>query len=507
MFEKLLNSQLRPVTAFLILLPVFALVGCSLLRQNDAVSTIDPSSVTPTFPTVTRTPTSTPSPTPTPEPTPIPRVVRVSEQSIDEEGILLIDMVSLPTDGWLAIYRQTDGNPGEVIGQTALAAGEHADVQVSVDPSAVTEIMYAGLHMDVGTKGVFEFPGEDEPWPGEPRTRLTVEVLLPTPLIEVADQAVGEDGLMTVQRVEVVEPSWVLIHRTEDGQIGRPIGRILLEPGIHEDVVFAIHWREATPTLSAVLYEDRGETGRLELENSDRPILINGEPVTATFQATYPPHILVHDQPVVEGAILVERVISNGPGWLAVYYDEGGQPGLIIGSALLVDGLNENVSVNVIESAVTPQLYLRLHEDSEPGDPFGFPAEDPVVLYNNRLPPATPLRTDAGAHVMVDNQPAPDDERVTVRRVITPIDTWVAVHLDDEGQPGRMIGRTLVAPGVNQDVQIELDPGWVPGSFHIVLYRDLGEPGRFDALGVDPFLTNGDSTVVRVPFTLYPLNE
>jgi hypothetical protein len=339
---------------------------------------------------------------------------------------LLIDMVSLPADGWLAIYRQTDGNPGEIIGQTALAAGEHADVNVSVDPSAVTEILYAGLHVDVGTKGVFEFPGEDEPWPGEPRTQFAVDVLVPRPSIDVEDQTVGEDGLITVQRVEVVEPSWLLIHRTEDGPVGRPIGRILLEPGIHEDVALAIHWREATPTLYAVLYEDSGETGQLELENGDRPIMINGEPVTASFQATYPPNILVYDQPVVEGAILVERVISNGPGWLAVYYDEEGQPGLIIGSALLEDGLNENVSVNVIESAVTPQLHLRLHEDLEPGDPFGFPAEDPVVLYNNRLPPATALRTDAGAHIMVDNQPAPDDERVTVRRVITPIDTWVA---------------------------------------------------------------------------------
>jgi hypothetical protein len=506
MFEKSLYSRIRSATIWLIILPVFALVGCSL-RQNDPESSATPSPVTPTFPTVTLTPTLTPTPTPTPEPTVIPRLVRASAQSVDDEGTLVVETVSLPADGWLVIYRQTDGNPGEIIGQTPLAAGEHTDVNVVIDPSTVTETLYAGLHIDEGAKGIFEFPGEDEPWPGEPRTRIDIDILLPRASIEVADQAVGEDGLVTIDRVEVVEPSWVLIHGTENGRVGQPLGRILLEPGIHENVVLSIHWREATPTLSAVLYQDSGETGQLDIDNGDRPVLVNGEPVTATFQATYPPYILVFDQPVVEGAILVDRVISNGPGWLAVYYDEDGQPGLIIGSAHLEDGLNENVLVNLIESAVTPQLYLRLHEDSELGDPFGFPAEDPVVLFDNRMPPATALRTDAGAHIMVDNQPATEEEQVSVSRVITPVDTWVAVHVDDEGQLGPMIGRTLVAPGVNRDVEIALDLGRTPGAFHIVLYRDLGEPGRFDALGVDPFLTNGDRTVVRVPFTLYSLAE
>ncbi|MBK9613796.1 hypothetical protein [Candidatus Amarobacter glycogenicus] len=73
------------------------------------------------------------------------------------------------------------------------------------------------------------------------------------------------------------------------------------------------------------------------------------------------------DQPVIGGTITVERVISNGPGWLVVYQDEGGSPGLIIGSAPLVDGLNEQVPVSVRESGVTPQLFIFLHEDTEPG--------------------------------------------------------------------------------------------------------------------------------------------
>ena len=114
--------------------------------------------------------------------------------------------------------------------------------------------------------------------------------------------------------------------------------------------------RYAAPTLHAVLHEDDGEAGVLEFPAADRPLLVNGQPVVAAFTAHYPPDILVYDQPFIDGAIAVERVISEGPGWLAIYSDQDGQPGLIIGFAALEDGLNAAIRVALTASAVTDQL-------------------------------------------------------------------------------------------------------------------------------------------------------
>lgn len=491
-----------PWFAAILLVLVSILAGCSLLERDGTGSQSEPTQTSAAFATVTLTPEPTPTATPTPQPTAVPRSIRATGTTVDESGMITIDYASLPEDGWLVIYRQVDGQPGDVIGQTALAAGVHEDVDVTVDPSAATSTLYAGLHVDAGTKGVFEFPGDDEPWPGEPKTRLQAELLMPRPSIEVADQAVSDDGVVMLDRVEVQDPTWVLLFADAGGVAGQPVGRTLLEPGIHENVTMRIPWRQATPVLHAVLYEDQGEAGRLEDIVTDPPILIDGQPIMASFRATYPPNILVFDQPLIDSGIEVNRVISDGPGWIVVYYDEEGQPGLIIGSAPLNDGLNENVRVNVIESAVTPQLYVRLHEDSEPDDDFNFPAEDPVVLFDNRLPPAVPFRITNDAQIIVENQEIGDDDPVTVSLVVNPVDTWVAVQIDQEGQPGRMLGRTLVPAGVNTDVQIQLDPGWEPGVMHIVLYRDLGTPKRYDALGVDPLLANSDGKFVQLPFTL-----
>ena len=490
------------LAAILIFLMAATLIGCSLLQQGDSEFQDETDQNPPGFATVTLTPTPTPTSTPTPEPTPIPRIVRMSDQTVDESGRLLVDEVSLPADGWVVIYREADGEPDEPIGQLPLAAGVHEEVTVIVEAENATETLFAGLNIDAGVPGVFEFPGVDEPWPGEPRTSFKAEVLLPRAGIEVTDQIIGENGLVTLDRVESLNPSWVLIHNDEGGEIGPAIGRILLAPGLHENVPVTIPWRDATPTLYAVLYEDGGEPGRLDAADSDRPILVDGQPVTATFRATYPANIVIFDQPVINSAITVDRAISNGPGWIAVYYDDGGQPGLIIGSAPLEDGLNTNIPVELIESAVTPQLFLRLHEDSEPGDPFGFPTEDPQVLYNDRLPPATAMRTDGGAHVIVEDQAIGQDDPARIKLAVAPEDAWVAIQIDEDGEPGRMVGRTLIPAGVSRDVQIALDAGWQPGRYHVVFYKDLGTPERYDPLGVDPLFINADGSVVRVPFTI-----
>lgn len=488
----------RPLLLLSALL-LLTLTACSLLSGRDADPTAQP---TLAFATVTLTPEPTPEPTETPRPTAIAPRAEIDDQTLAEDGELTAARVALPGPGWLVIFSDDDGQPGEVLGQTPLAGGVHDDVSVTVDPLAATSTLHARLHLDAGAEGVFEFPGEDEAYPGEPGTTFEVESQLPRPVVEAADQPVGEDNLVTLARVELLEPGWALIHADEDGQAGAVIGRIRLEAGVHENVSLTIDRRWATPTLYAVLHEDDGETGLLEYPEGDLPLLVNGEAVVAPFAAVYPPDILVYDQPIVDGAVVINRVISNGPGWVAVYFDQDGQPGLIIGSAPLVDGLNENVRVELIESAATPLLYARLHQDTEPGDDFNYPAADPVVLYEERMPRAAAFRTDNGAQAIVHDQPVVDDG-VTVQLVITPVNTWVAIHADSDGQAGIQLGRTFVPAGVNHHIVVFLDPPPTGEAIlHLVLYQDLGEPETFEALGTDPMLANANGRVIRIPFAV-----
>jgi len=492
--NKLLPQQ---SVALLLALALLCLAGCSLLDRNGTPE------ATPTlaFATVTLTPRPTPTRTPTPEPTPIAPTVTIEDQMLGEDGALTAAEVALPGPGWLVIYNEIDGAAGEPIGQTPLAGGVHENVRVTVDPLAATERLYAGLHLDAGAEGVFEFPGEDEPYPGEPETEFAVELALPRPIVEAAEQNVGEDGVVTLARVEFLEAGWAAIHADDGGKAGQVIGRVRLEAGLHENVAVAVDLRYATPTLYAVLHQDAGEVGVPELLTADRPLLFNGQPVVAAFRAHYPPLIVVYDQPVIDGAVEIDRALSDGPGWVAIYFDQEGQPGLIIGSAPLVDGLNANVRVEVTDSAVTPQLYARLHADTNPGDAFD-PAADPIVRYNNRMPQPAAFRTDQGGHAIVRDQPPGPDNSVMIQLVVSPVDTWVTIHADNGGEPGLQLGRTLVPAGVSHDVVVELDPAPDPGPLYLLLYADRGEPRVFDAQGVDPLLTGVDGRVVRVPFTL-----
>ena len=497
----LILKRQRSVELLLLLL-LLTLAGCSLLDRDGAAD----ASPTPAFATVTLKPEPTSTPTPTPEPTPVVPTVVIEDQSLDEAGELTSAEVVLPGPGWLVVYNEIDGAPGDPIGQTPLAGGIHQDVLVTVDPLAATETLYAGLHIDAGAEGVFEFPGEDEPYPGEPETTFAVALSLPRPVVEAAEQIVGENGVVTLARAELLQPGWVAIHADADGQIGDVIGRVRLEEGTHENVAISIDLRHATPALHAVLHEDDGEVGVPEFPDGDMPLLFNGQPVVAAFRAHYPPLIVVYDQPVVDGAVVVDRVMSDGPGWVAVYYDQDGQPGLIIGHAPLEDGLNENVRVEVTDSAVTAQLYARLHADTSPGDGFD-PAADPIVRFEDRMPLPAAFRTDQGAHAIARDQTLVDDG-VTVELVVSPVDTWVAIHgVDDAGQPGLQLGRVFVPAGVNRDVVVPVGQDVDPGLLYVVLYEDRGEPETFDALGVDPALVSNDGRIVRVPFTLQAADE
>ncbi len=95
----------------------------------------------------------------TPEITPS---VSVSDQDASG-GTVTVDEVVAAQLGWMVIHAQADGAPGPVIGFSQVQEGTSNDVSVEIDLDAATETLYAMLHVDAGTAGTYEFPGDDGP--------------------------------------------------------------------------------------------------------------------------------------------------------------------------------------------------------------------------------------------------------------------------------------------------------------------------------------------------------
>ena len=499
-----MNLKSQRLLALFLLLVVLIAAGCSRANETPDATQAATSTLPGAGATATLSPQPSPTATLTPEPTPISPSVTISDQPLDESGILRAEQVALPVPGWLVIYRVLDGGIDDVIGRLPLAAGVYDQVEVTVDTEMATEQLVAGVNIDAGTEGVFEDPGVDEPFPGASEVEFNVELLLPTPQIEVGDQAIAEDGVMLLPRAELLETTWVVIHADDDGEIGAVIGSRLFSAGEYENVPITINWRRATPVLYVVLHEDNGVSGVLDFPAGDMPLLNGGQPIVAAFSATFPPEVLVYDQPIIDGRISIERAISNGPGYVAIYNEIEGEPGFIIGTAALEEGLNENIPVTLLQSAVTTQLFARLHEDTEPGDAFNFPGQDPPVLFNNRLPNASAFRTDNGAHVFVGDQRLTEDGAVIIDVVISPVPAWAAVYEEADGEPGALLGQTWVSAGVNRGVVVELDGPPNSGTLYLIMYQDLGAAEEFEAPGVDVALRDGENQPIRVPFTLLP---
>ena len=85
----------------------------------------------------------------------------------DQEGdgtTVTVDSVTLPTDGFIAVHADADGNPGPVIGHSDLLdEGTSTDVVITLDtPLEATASVWPMAHVDANGNGVYEFTPPDE---------------------------------------------------------------------------------------------------------------------------------------------------------------------------------------------------------------------------------------------------------------------------------------------------------------------------------------------------------
>jgi len=88
--------------------------------------------------------------------------ITVQNQAVVNNTVT-VQQVNAAQAGWLDIHADANGQPGPVIGHTAVVVGTNTNVKVTIDPTTATPTLYAMLHVDAGATGTYEFPGADVP--------------------------------------------------------------------------------------------------------------------------------------------------------------------------------------------------------------------------------------------------------------------------------------------------------------------------------------------------------
>ncbi|MDX1615009.1 MAG: hypothetical protein R3300_11920, partial [Candidatus Promineifilaceae bacterium] len=219
--------------------------------------------------------------------------------------------------------------------------------------------------------------------------------------------------------------------------------------------------------------------------------------------------IMVFNQPVVDGAIEIERAVSYGPGWLVVYRQEEDEqrPGNIIGWTALEDGINQRVVVTLTQSALTAQLYLALHEDTGEVGEFGFPVTDPPVRVDGRLPNPALLETTPGSYLITEDQALSSSGTISIPLVVVDEPVWVVVETAPAEEQGTIIGRTWVPAGVNHDVVVAVNATETPLAVAAALHRDAGTALVFDFPDGPDTALQRNLGPIRAPFDILEADE
>jgi predicted lipoprotein with Yx(FWY)xxD motif len=212
----------------------------------------------------------------------------------------MVDEVISDGPGWIVIYTtNANGQPDQPIGHAAVKDGKNQGVMVPVEPSKAQGTLIAMLHVDGGTAGTYEIPSPDAPvmigvqmivspfkiTSGQAKTGPATPAVL-QPSITVSDQAI-DNGIVSVSQVVSNGIWWLVIHRQNpDGSMGEVVGETLIKNGLNTNVAVKINLKRATPVLYAMLHEDHGVIGTLEVPNPDVAVFVNGQMVSPKFNVT-----------------------------------------------------------------------------------------------------------------------------------------------------------------------------------------------------------------------------
>ena len=325
--------------------------------------------------------------------------------------------VTVQQDGWLVIHSDKDGKPGPVLGEERVLAGTATNVAVTLQADGRTEVLWPMLHVDDNTIGTYEFgtvAGADAPI--VVRGVLASAPFWTVPHVRVANQVIvrGDDQgapntSLQVESALSKGPGFVVIHVDKDNAPGPVAGYVAVKDGINTDLTIDnLDASKLTPVLWPMLHVDTGTVGEYEfgtVAGADSPVTVDGNVVTFPINAA--PSLVLKAQDPLPGEstgtirVTVAEALSDGQGWLAIHQNKDGQPGPVIGTALLHAGSNKNVVVEVDATAAGDQVFPMLHYDTGVIGTYEFGtvdgADSPVFVSKQVVVAPLALSTTAPA--------------------------------------------------------------------------------------------------------------
>ena len=228
--------------------------------------------------------------------------------------------------------------------------------------------------------------------------------------------------------------------------------------------------------------------------------------------ATGPGGLVFEDQMVEGSLVTVASVTMPSPGFVVLQSDASGTPGEVLGvSELISRGTVSGVAVALffpLEAGAV--LHATLHIDMDGDGQFRYePPDDfidlPATLAGGQ--PATATATVsllpplAPASILMEDQRS-DGATVAVAEVTLPAPGFVALHADEDGVPGVILGVSgLLAAGTSEDVTLNLErPLETTQAVFAVAYVDRdgdGVAGLTDADSLDDVAQGPDGGPAR----------
>jgi len=226
-------------------------------------------------------------------------IFTANDQFVTEDNTVTVASVTAPDAGFVVIHADSgESTPGPVVGFAPVDAGTTTGVTVELD-GELTDVLWPMLHVDTGEEGVYEF-GEVEgvDGPVSVNNRTAVLPIWTVPHVRVFDQPIGMNGTVTVSRLLIDAPGWVVIHADADGSFGEVIGVSEAVPeGATGRVSIEIGDEFVGQQVWAMLHYDTGEEGVYEfgeVDGADGPVVVNEAVVVEPFD------VLAAEEPMLD---------------------------------------------------------------------------------------------------------------------------------------------------------------------------------------------------------------
>ncbi len=334
--------------------------------------------------------------------------IAVENQNVDS-GVVLIDTVTAPQDGWVVVYKNPNLNSSDIVGHAWVHQGMNSGVRVTVNMSAIGNptTLWAGFLADSTEPSVRQNWGPDG-LPGSAAQsapsavtafattgNLAAGSTLAKPLTEgiaIHNQDVTS-GLVLIDSVTANQDGWVVLYRSPDFSSGNIVGYAPVYRGTDTNLLVKLDANKVKDqlTLWAQLHADAGIQGVFEWGNmmrlsdgtmdqvfNDYPVTQNNHYIRTSFATIASPagtstasqkstnQISVSAQSLNTGVIVLDSVTAAQDGWVVIYRDPSFSASGIVGYAPVYRGTNSGVKVTIDTAKLTdqpPTLWAVLHVD------------------------------------------------------------------------------------------------------------------------------------------------